>query len=259
MAVARPPPWLLSAPDRVKAMSVTRSVADPESAADAGKPRRLTGDYDFVVVASRLPVDRVDDPGSGESQWRPSPGGLVTALQPVMRDANGAWVGWPGSAGDALEPFDADGMHLVDRRPVRRRGPRLLRGLLQRHAVAAVSRRHRAAGVPPPVVGRLRDGQPALRRGGGRAGRARRDRVGQRLPAPAGPRHAARAPRRRAHRLLQPHPVPGLRDLRPAALAPSDRRRPARRRPAGLPAPERRDELPAGLPPRRRDDHERAR
>ena len=94
-------------------MSVTRSVADPESAADDGKPRRLTGDYDFVVVASRLPVDRVDDPGSGESEWRPSPGGLVTALQPVMRDANGAWVGWPGSAGDALEPFDADGMHLV--------------------------------------------------------------------------------------------------------------------------------------------------
>jgi len=94
-------------------MSVTRSVADSESAAGAVKPGRLTGDYDFVVVASRLPVDRVDDPGSGESQWRPSPGGLVTALEPVMREANGAWVGWPGSAGDALEPFDADGMHLV--------------------------------------------------------------------------------------------------------------------------------------------------
>jgi alpha,alpha-trehalose-phosphate synthase [UDP-forming] len=94
-------------------MSVTRSVADPESGADAGKPTRLTGDYDFVVVASRLPVDRVDDPASGESQWRPSPGGLVTALEPVMREANGAWVGWSGSAGDALEPFDADGMHLV--------------------------------------------------------------------------------------------------------------------------------------------------
>ncbi len=94
-------------------MSVTRSIADSDSAADAGKPRRLTGDYDFVVVASRLPVDRVDDPGAGESQWRPSPGGLVTALEPVMREANGAWVGWAGSAGDALEPFDADGMHLV--------------------------------------------------------------------------------------------------------------------------------------------------
>jgi alpha,alpha-trehalose-phosphate synthase [UDP-forming] len=94
-------------------MSVTRSVADSEAAADAGKPRQPAGDYDFVVVASRLPVDRVDDPGSGESEWRPSPGGLVTALEPVMREANGAWVGWSGSAGDALEPFDADGMHLV--------------------------------------------------------------------------------------------------------------------------------------------------
>jgi alpha,alpha-trehalose-phosphate synthase [UDP-forming] len=94
-------------------MSVTRSVADCESAADAGKQRRPSGDYDFVVVASRLPVDRVDDPGPGESQWRPSPGGLVTALEPVMREANGAWVGWSGSAGEAMEPFDADGMHLV--------------------------------------------------------------------------------------------------------------------------------------------------
>src|ERR1700683_5668457 len=96
-------------------MSVTRSVADPESAGDAGTPRRLTGDYDFVVVASRLPVDRVDDPGSGESQWRHSPGGLVTALQPVMRDANGAWVGWPGSAGGGPARVDAGRMDLGTR------------------------------------------------------------------------------------------------------------------------------------------------
>jgi trehalose 6-phosphate synthase len=64
------------------------------------------------VVASRLPVDRVDAPDGG-TEWRPSPGGLVTALEPVMREAHGAWVGWPGSAGEAPEPFDADGMHLV--------------------------------------------------------------------------------------------------------------------------------------------------
>jgi trehalose 6-phosphate synthase len=94
-------------------MSVTSKVADSEAAADVGKPHRAVGDYDFVVVASRLPVDRVDDPGSGTGQWRRSPGGLVTALEPVMRDANGVWIGWPGSAGDASEPFDADGMHLV--------------------------------------------------------------------------------------------------------------------------------------------------
>jgi trehalose 6-phosphate synthase len=97
-------------------MSVTSMVADSETAADAGKPRRPTGDYDFVVVASRLPVDRVDqadDADSETGQWRRSPGGLVTALEPVMREANGAWIGWPGSADDAPEPFDFGGMHLV--------------------------------------------------------------------------------------------------------------------------------------------------
>jgi trehalose 6-phosphate synthase len=80
--------------------------------ADAGETPEAFGDYSFVVVASRLPVDRVDEP-DGEEEWRPSPGGLVTALQPVMRAANGVWIGWPGSAGPAPEPFDIDGMHLV--------------------------------------------------------------------------------------------------------------------------------------------------
>jgi alpha,alpha-trehalose-phosphate synthase [UDP-forming] len=74
--------------------------------------RKHAGDYGFVVVASRLPVDRFETPDGG-TEWRPSPGGLVTALEPVMRDAHGAWIGWPGSAGPAPEPFDADDMHLV--------------------------------------------------------------------------------------------------------------------------------------------------
>src|SRR3984885_15188837 len=122
-------------------MSVTRNVAESETAADAGKPPRLAGEYDFVVVASRLPVDRGDDPGSGESQWRPSPGGLVTALQPVMRGASGAWVGGPGAGGQRHGALRRGRHAPGERWPVRRRGPRLLRGLLQRHAVAAVSRR----------------------------------------------------------------------------------------------------------------------
>ena len=47
---------------------------------------------EFVVVANRLPVDRVVGP-DGEETWRTSPGGLVAALEPMMRRTNGAWVG----------------------------------------------------------------------------------------------------------------------------------------------------------------------
>jgi trehalose 6-phosphate synthase len=82
------------------------------AAAGAGDLPGSAGDYGFVVVASRLPVDRVEEP-DGTSEWRRSPGGLVTALEPVMRSSNGVWIGWPGSAGPALGPFEADGMPLV--------------------------------------------------------------------------------------------------------------------------------------------------
>ncbi len=68
--------------------------------------------HDFVVVANRLPVDVLSEPGE-ELRWTRSPGGLVTALEPVMQAHAGAWVGWNGSTGEAPEPFDADGMHLV--------------------------------------------------------------------------------------------------------------------------------------------------
>ena len=71
-----------------------------------------TGRFDFVVVSNRLPVDRVIDP-DGSARWQRSPGGLVTALEPVMRAADGAWVGWPGKPDVEVEPFEADDMHLV--------------------------------------------------------------------------------------------------------------------------------------------------
>lgn len=66
----------------------------------------------FLVVANRLPVDRsVDD--DGNVSWRTSPGGLVTALEPVMRKQGGAWVGWHGAADEVVEPFDHDGFTIV--------------------------------------------------------------------------------------------------------------------------------------------------
>jgi trehalose 6-phosphate synthase len=67
---------------------------------------------DFVVVANRLPVDRAELP-DGTTTWRRSPGGLVTALAPVMQRHHGAWIGWSGAADEKLEPFDTGGMHLV--------------------------------------------------------------------------------------------------------------------------------------------------
>ncbi len=68
--------------------------------------------YSFVVVSNRLPVDHVID-GDGHSSWKPSPGGLVTALEPVMRAAEGAWVGWAGQPDLELGAFDWDGIRIV--------------------------------------------------------------------------------------------------------------------------------------------------
>jgi trehalose 6-phosphate synthase len=71
----------------------------------------------FVVVANRLPVDEVTT--AGGRSWRRSPGGLVTALHPVLAAQHGTWVGWPGNAAAAddptPQPFELDGMRL---RPV---------------------------------------------------------------------------------------------------------------------------------------------
>jgi trehalose 6-phosphate synthase len=70
------------------------------------------GQFDLVVVANRLPVDRVEE-DDGTIGWKRSPGGLVTALEPILQQSGGAWVGWDGGAGDAPEPFDESGVRLV--------------------------------------------------------------------------------------------------------------------------------------------------
>ncbi len=70
------------------------------------------GSADLVIVANRLPVDRVKNP-DGSVGWRRSPGGLVSALEPVMRANDGAWIGWPGGTEADLEPFVDDGLSLV--------------------------------------------------------------------------------------------------------------------------------------------------
>ena len=64
----------------------------------------------LVVVANRLPVRRVrkDD---GEETWERSPGGLVSALAPLLQDSGGHWIGWPGVPGPVEDvPASQDGI-----------------------------------------------------------------------------------------------------------------------------------------------------
>jgi trehalose 6-phosphate synthase len=68
-------------------------------------------DAEFVVVANRLPVD-VEELPDGSQRWKQSPGGLVTAIAPMLRSREGAWVGWPGTPDVELDPFVDGGMQL---------------------------------------------------------------------------------------------------------------------------------------------------
>ncbi|MDO5740866.1 MAG: trehalose-6-phosphate synthase [Ornithinimicrobium sp.] len=70
-----------------------------------------TTTFDFVIAANRLPVDRHVAP-DGTTTWQTSPGGLVTAMESVMRDREAAWVGWAGFPGEAPEPFDDGALRL---------------------------------------------------------------------------------------------------------------------------------------------------
>jgi hypothetical protein len=71
-----------------------------------------SGGYRLVIVANRLPVDQVEAPDGGIA-WRPSPGGLVAALRPVLAAHDGVWVGWTGVAGSAPGAIDSGGLTLV--------------------------------------------------------------------------------------------------------------------------------------------------
>ncbi|MDM7488351.1 trehalose-6-phosphate synthase [Rhodococcus sp. GXMU-t2271] len=76
----------------------------------AEEPTRAGGS-DFVVVANRLPVD-LERLADGSTRWKRSPGGLVTALEPILRSNRGAWVGWAGVADAELDPIVEDGLEL---------------------------------------------------------------------------------------------------------------------------------------------------
>ena len=53
----------------------------------------------LVVVSNRLPIT-INQAGKA---WRikPGAGGLVTALESLMKDSKGGWVGWAGCGPEA--------------------------------------------------------------------------------------------------------------------------------------------------------------
>jgi alpha,alpha-trehalose-phosphate synthase [UDP-forming] len=50
----------------------------------------------IVIVSNRLPVSLNQD-SAGKWDIKPSSGGLVTALSPVVKEKRGIWIGWPGT------------------------------------------------------------------------------------------------------------------------------------------------------------------
>lgn len=71
-----------------------------------GKDSDSRSKASLVVAANRLPVAWNED----AEAWEASPGGLVSALTPILQEAEGAWVGWSGEPDHAPEPFDHDGI-----------------------------------------------------------------------------------------------------------------------------------------------------
>lgn len=68
----------------------------------------------LIVVSNRLPASRVGSGAGagagGGTKWQAGAGGLVTALEPVVRRTKGTWIGWSGSAGRAAASANFNGL-----------------------------------------------------------------------------------------------------------------------------------------------------
>jgi trehalose 6-phosphate synthase len=88
---------------------VPTSSRGRQTTADARAPRSRAASP-IVIVANRLPVEPVRR--AGVVRWQSSPGGLVSAIAPVLAERKGTWVGWSGRA-RANPPDEVDGAKLV--------------------------------------------------------------------------------------------------------------------------------------------------
>jgi len=69
-------------------------VPSPDVPADPSRSSR--GDRPIVIVSNRLPF--TFQRGAKGLERQRSPGGLVSALEPVLQTRGGRWIGWPGIA-----------------------------------------------------------------------------------------------------------------------------------------------------------------
>ncbi|MBM0260058.1 trehalose-6-phosphate synthase [Micromonospora sp. 4G55] len=74
-------------------------------------PEMRPNSSSLVVVANRLPIDDSVAPASA-CEWRRSPGGLGSALHPLLRHTPATWVGWAGGTGPAPRLPDIDGVRM---------------------------------------------------------------------------------------------------------------------------------------------------
>jgi len=71
---------------------------------------------ELVVVSNRLPFSRSRD-AEGRLVWEKSAGGLITAMEPILLDANGIWIGWDGFADGSAERQETGLIDVRDIKP----------------------------------------------------------------------------------------------------------------------------------------------
>ena len=208
-----------------------------------------SGSSDFVVVANRLPIDMERLP-DGSTTWKRSPGGLVTALEPILRKRRGAWIGWPGIT-DGPDSTKSDDDTLVEDdlelRPVR----------LSADDVAAYYEGFSNATLWPlyhdvivkPIYNRewwdaYVDVNRRFAEATARAAAPGATVWVQDYQLQLVPKMLQDASARPRHRLLPAHSVSPDRTVHADAVADRDHRGPARRRPRRLPSARWRPELP---------------
>ncbi len=223
-----------------------------------GSKDPASGVSDFVVVANRLPIDMERLP-DGSTRWKRSPGGLVTALEPLLRRRRGAWIGWPGVVDDEVdvedEPIVQEGLRL---HPVRLSADDV-EEYYEGFSNATLWPLYHDVIVKPSYHREWWDryvtSTSRFAKAASRAAAERGHRLGAGLSAATGPENAARTPARSDDRVLFAHPVPARRAVHADALADRDRGRPTGRRLGGIPAGRRCAEFPDSVPTADRREH----